>query len=165
VIEEVQVEPGSGEECITSLKQLQRLSERDLERLYARAEAAPLPVGFVRGQVLVLAGRPFPRVGVRVSGLVWKGKHFDEAGRFINQWTGFRALSSQAVYGSSWYDGRPCLVLEYSEGTPVFGNMRDEVRELGPGLFLARVYQRSPRPLFRGFIGMELEPPKGRKSS
>jgi hypothetical protein len=160
VVEEVVVEPGHQEAGITSLKQMQRLSERELECLYAQADAAPLPVGFVRGQVLFLSGRPLPRVGARVSGLVWKGKHFDEQGWFINQWTGFRAIASHATYGASWYDGRPCLVLQYPEGTALLGNMRDEVREIGPGVYLARVYERSPPRRFRGFIGLELEPPK-----
>ncbi len=163
VVEEMQVTPGPGEEFITTLKQLQRLSEHELEQLYAQADAAPFPVGFVRGQVLTLSG-PLPKVGARLSGLVWKGKHFDENGRFINQWAGFRAFASHAAYGASWSDGRPCLVLEYPEGTPLFGNMRDEVRELGQGLYLSRVYERSPRPRFRGFIGLELQPAKGRKS-
>jgi hypothetical protein len=146
------------EPVLTSLRQLQHLSEQDLERLYAQADAAPPLVGYVRGQVLVLEGYRFPRAGAKLAGAVWKGKHFDEEGRFINQWVGFRALQSRAGYGPSWYDGRPCLVLEYPEGTPLFANMRDEVRQVGPCLFLARAYQRSPCPQFRGYIGLQLDP-------
>jgi hypothetical protein len=146
------------EPVLTSLRQLQRMSEQDLERLYAQADAAPPLVGYVRGQVLVLEGYRFPRAGAKLAGAVWKGKHFDEEGHFINQWVGFRALQSRAGYGPSWYDGRPCLVLEYSEGTPLFANMRDEVRQVGPCLFLARAYQRSPCPRFRGYIGLQLDP-------
>lgn len=147
---------------ITTLQQLRQLSEPQLEQLFGQACAAPVPVGFSRGQVLVLTGRPFPKAGAWAAGLVWKGKHFDEDGRFINQWLGFRALQSHAVEGPSWYDGRPCLVLEYPPGTPLFANMRDEAREIAPGLYLARAYKRSPHPQFRGYIGMQLEPEKGR---
>ncbi len=150
-----------GAHCITTLKQLQRLNARQLEQLFAQAEAAPFPVGYVRGQILILDG-PLPRVGAWASGLVWKGKHFDTNGCFINQWLGFRALHSSAAYGPSWYDGRPSLVLEYPPSTPLFANMRDEVREVAPGLFLSRVYRRSPCK-FRGYIGLQLEPQNGHK--
>jgi hypothetical protein len=150
--------------CFTSLKQLQQLSTDELEQLFAHADAAPIPVGFSRGQVIVLTGRPLPKVGAWAANLVWKGKHFDEDGRFINQWLCFRALHSHAVCGPSWYDGRPCLVLEYPPGTPLLGNMRDELREIGPGLYLARAYERSPPSRFRGFIGLQLEPAKARFS-
>src|SRR5439155_16456579 len=125
------------EPCITSLQSLQRLSEPQLEQLYACAEAAPLPVGFVRGRVLVLTGTPLPKAAARLFGLVWKGKYFDACGNFVNQWLGFRAIRSHAAYGASWYDGRPSLVLEYPEGTPLFANTRDEVREIAPGLYLS----------------------------
>jgi hypothetical protein len=147
---------------LTSLKQLQRLGERELECLYAQTEAAPPLVGYVRGRVLILAGGRFPHTRAKLFGLVWKGKHFDEEGCFINQWAGFRALQSNATYGESWYDGRPCLVLEYPAGTPLFADLRDEVRQVGPGLYLIRAYQRSPQPRFWGFIGLQLEPAKGR---
>jgi hypothetical protein len=143
---------------LTSLRQLQRLSERELEALFAQADAAPPMLGYVRGQVLYLEGNAFPRAGVKLSGTVWKGKHFDEEGRFINQWVGVRALQSRAAYGPSWFDNGPCLILEYPPGTPLFGNMRDEVRQIAPGLYLARAYQRSPQPRFRGYIGLQLEP-------
>jgi hypothetical protein len=142
----------------TTLKQLQHLREHELERLFANAEAAPPLVGYVRGQVLVLEGFRFPKAGAKLAGVVWKGKHFDEEGRFINQFCGFKALDSRAVYGPSWFDGGPCLVLEYPPGTPLFGNMRDEVRQVGPGLFLIRAYSRSPHPQFRGYIGLQCEP-------
>ena len=155
-------EPAATEQFFTSLKQLKHLNEHQLEQLYAQAEAAPRPVGFVRGQILVLTGTPHPKVAARLAGLVWKGKHFDECGGFINQWLGFRALHSCAAYGPSWYDGRPSLVLEYPEGTPLFANTRDEVREIGPGLYLSRLYNRCPCR-FRGFVGLQLEAEKGRK--
>jgi hypothetical protein len=147
---------------LLSLRQLQLLNECELECLYAQAQAAPPLVGYARGRVLFLAGGRFPHARARVFGLVWKGKHFDEAGCFINQWVGFRAIQSRAAYGESWYDGKPCLLLEYPAGTPLFADLRDEVRQVGPGLYLIRAYQRSPQPRFWGFIGLELEPAKGR---
>jgi hypothetical protein len=164
IVEEVPAGPAQAEEHLTSLKQLQRLNQHQLEQLFAAAEAPSIPVGFNRGQVLMLTGRAFPRTGAWVAGLVWKGKHFDEDGHFINQWLGFRALQSQAGLAPSWYDGRPCLVMQYPPGTPLFGNMRDEFREVGPGLYLGRAYERSPEPRFRGYIGMQCDAKKDRRT-
>jgi hypothetical protein len=154
--------PAATEQFITSLKQLKQLNEHQLEQLYAQAEVAAPPVGYARGQILILTETRHPKVAARLIGLVWKGKYFDECGCFINQWPGFRALRSRAAYGPSWYDGRPSLVLEYPEGTPLFANTRDEVRAIGPGLYLSRLYDRCP-PRFRGFVGLQLEPERGCK--
>ena len=59
--------------------------------------------------------------------------------------------------GVSWHDGNPCLVLDYPSDTPIFGNTRDEIREVAPGLFLARLYETCPRPHFRGYFAIEVQ--------
>jgi hypothetical protein len=158
---EVREEPLSGGEAITSLDQLQGLSRADLEQLYALAPAAPLPVGFVRGRILVLSGYRHPRANKWFSELIWKGKHFQEDGTFVNQWLGFRAVRSEAVIGPSYFDGNPSLILEYPPRVPYFGRMRDEAREVAPGLYLCMVFERGTPPQFRGFIGLQLEPEEG----
>lgn len=145
----------------TCLDDLKRLNVGQLEQLYAGGEAA-LPVGFVRGAVLHLGDTALPRFKMRLVGLVWKGKHFDERAGFINQWLCFRAVKSQACLGSSYYDGKLSVILAYPEGTPYFGNMRDEVRLIGPGLYLAMVFESTAPHKFRGFIGLEAEAARGR---
>jgi hypothetical protein len=142
----------------TTAAQLDRLGACELERLFAQAEVGEPPVGFARGRVLLLLDARWPRARARLAGLAWKGKHFAPDGSFVNQWPGFRALGARAACGPSWYDGRPCLVMEYPAGTPVFGNARDEVRQVGPGLYLGRLYQRCPCPRFRGYFALELHP-------
>ena len=105
---------------VLTLETLKHLGACALEQLFAEGEAVPLPEGFARGRILVLCGYRFPQMSARLAGLAWKGKHFAEDGAFINQWVGFRALQSQAVLGPSWFDDRPCVVLEYPPGTPLF---------------------------------------------
>ena len=58
------------------------------------------------------------------------GVQIHSDGTFINQWTGFRAIASHVEVGPSWYDGQPCLALEYPPNTPIFGNARDELLDL-----------------------------------
>jgi len=148
-------------ERFTTAAQLGRLGAGELERLFGQAEVGEPPVGFARGRVLLMLDARRPRARARLVGLAWKGKHFAPDGAFVNQWPGFRALGARAACGPSWYDGRPCLVLEYPAGTPVFGNARDEVRQVGQGLYLGRLYQRCPCPRFRGYFALELLPCRG----
>jgi hypothetical protein len=145
-----------------SLKQLQRLSPCELEQLYAQAEAGPLPVGCTQGRVLTLTDSRLPKVKTQAFNLAWKGKCFEPDGSFINRFPGFQALPSRADLGMSWHDGRPSHVMEYPDGTPLFGNFHDEIREVAPGLYLGRLYERCPCPRFLGFIALETLPDRCR---
>ena len=129
----------------------------ELDRLFESAPVGDIPVGYARGQVLIMTNTRMPRLRARMAGTVWKGKHFEDDGAFINQWLGFQALSSKAEFGTSWHDGKPCIVIEYPPQTPVFGNSRDELRAVAPGLYLARLYERCPCPLFRGYFAIQIE--------
>src|SRR5262245_632855 len=83
---------------ITSVEQLKRMSRPELEMVFASGTATSQPVGFLRGYVLDLSDDyRFQRMGIGLSRLAWKGKHFAQDGSFINQFTGFKALSSHAV--------------------------------------------------------------------
>jgi hypothetical protein len=44
--------------------------------------------------------------------------------------------------------------MEYAPGTPILGNVRDEIREIAPGLYLGRLYERCP-PRFLGYFALE----------
>jgi hypothetical protein len=107
--------------------------------------------------VLMLLDTRAPRMRARMNNTMWKGKVFGDSGNVINQWACFRALTSQANYDTSWYDGRPCIVMQYAPGTPLFANNRDELRQIGPGLYLARLYLRNPYPKFRGYFVLQFE--------
>src|SRR6202035_24099 len=87
-----------------SLRHLQRLGPCELEQLYARANAGPLPTGCTRGRVLFLTDNRLPKVKAGMFNLAWKGKCFESDGSFINRWPGFEALPSRADLGPSWYD-------------------------------------------------------------
>src|SRR5260370_1432679 len=94
----------------STMADLKNLSQCPLTQLYACSEAGALCVGFVRGEVLVLVEAP--RFKKWLILIIWKGKHFDDQGGFINQWIGFKALHSCAYLGSSYYDGRTSIILE-----------------------------------------------------
>jgi hypothetical protein len=138
-----------------TLADLKRMSSCELEQVFAHGKAI-VPVGKLHGHILCRVEGKLARVRARLGGAVWKGKEFCEDGSFTNRWLmGIRAIPSCAVVASSWYDERPCVVLDYEPGTPIFGNARDEIREVACGLFLARFYRRCPCPLLEGYFALE----------
>jgi hypothetical protein len=149
---------GWAQECAHSLSSLKKLSACELERLFEQAPPGDIPHGFAKGAVLLKTDARFPRLRARLESTAWKGKHFDDHGDFINQWPGFKALCGHAHLGTSWHDGKPCIVADYPSGTPVFGNTRDELRLIGPGLYLCRLYDVCPCPKFRGYFAIQLCP-------
>jgi hypothetical protein len=143
-----------------TLDQLKKLPECELKRLFDQAPApTAIPVGYAKGRVLLMTNAKLPRLKARLASTFWKGKHFCEDGGFINQFVGFQALRSNAELGTSWHDGKPCIVIEYPPNTPLFGNNRDELREIAPGLYLARLYERCPCPRMVGYFAIQIECP------
>ena len=53
---------------------------------------------------------------------------------------GLNAIIAKVYKGPSWLDGKECIVLDYSETSLVAGWIRDEIRQIGPGLYLGKVY-------------------------
>ena len=139
------------------LDSLARLSPAELDALFTGADLGSPPVGLARGRLLCLVDGRRPRVRAALANAVWKGKDLADDGAYINRWVGgVRALSSQAAVGPSWHDGRPAHVLEYPPGTPLFEPLRDEFREIEPGLYLGVMYQHGPCPKLLGYVALDV---------
>jgi hypothetical protein len=138
--------------CWPTTSDLRRMNVEQLDQVFAQGRVDGLPVGAFRGTVLLQTDARLPRLRARLENVVWKGKVFDPDGQFINQWAGFRAVPSHVAPGQSWYDGWPCLVVEYPPDSTVFANNRDELRAIAPGVFLGRFYERSPYPKLQGYF-------------
>jgi hypothetical protein len=75
--------------------------------------------------------------------LAWRGKVFyPEQRDLFNRIGPFGLLLARAaVYrDASWGDGREVIVLDYSVSSFPFRPIRDEMREVAPGLYLGVVY-------------------------
>ncbi len=90
--------------------------------------------------------------------MVWKGKWFDECdGTLLNEWCfGVKRVQAKVGYGDSWLDGRPAIIMDYSETSTVWRGVRDELRQVGPGLYLGLMYEsQCPCPKFKMFFALE----------
>jgi hypothetical protein len=53
---------------------------------------------------------------------------------------GLSAILARVYKGPSWLDSKECIVLDYSETSLVAHWIRDEIRQIGPNLYLGVVY-------------------------
>lgn len=120
---------------------LKRASPCCWETLFRDGTCGRAPCGSTRGTVLYADDAHLPRVKARLQGSAWKGKDFHGDGSFTNRWIGgIHAISACTRIEPSWLDGQPCLVMQYPPDAPVFGNVRDELRQIGPGEWIGRSY-------------------------
>ena len=124
--------------------QLLAMKPAELDALFRASPAGQIPRGRGRGTVLFVPGTevaaPFDRAAGKA---IWQGKDFRPATRDLkNLVTPFavRAIRAEVYEQDSWYDQRPCIVLDYSKSSRLFGWIRDEIREVAPGVFLGLVW-------------------------
>jgi len=135
---------------------------RELQAIYATGSSEPIPRGTSRGVALMLPGTPVARPlawMVRVFG--WKGKVFAADGTSLkNLITPFGIPSIRAaVYpGASLLDGQPSIILDYSKTSWIARFVRDEIREVSPGLYLGYAYVFGIRWIAFG-LQFDSEPP------
>ncbi|GHB80872.1 hypothetical protein GCM10010347_59640 [Streptomyces cirratus] len=124
--------------------QLMALSRPALDDLFRTSRAGEIPVGDARGTVLVGRGAVVSKLAARLARLVaWKGKVFDaERGELRNRVTplGVRAIRAKVYRGASRLDDGECTVLDYSRTSLLAHWIRDEIREIKPGVYLGIVY-------------------------
>jgi hypothetical protein len=130
-----------------TMEQLIRMSPCQLEELYAQGTLALIPTGKIRGQALLNPGTKLAVPTSRGSRLVWQGKIFHADGRTaINRFFGVRAIKANVYNAESWRDGRPALILDYSQTSLLYAPYRDEIRQIAPGLYLGLMFDRTVCP-------------------
>lgn len=126
---------------------LMAMSQAELDDLYRGLDSAgAIPVGKTDGTAVLLPGR---RAGAPLRSiarlLLWQGKIFSpESSDLKNRISpfGFRAIRAQVDRGESWMDDDEAIVLDYSTTSFVARWIRDEIREVAPGLWLGKVFVR-----------------------
>jgi len=124
--------------------QLLKMSQAELDALFTGSAAGKIPNGEAQGTAIIAPGTTYsPRIATFINHFAWQGKIFDaKKGELKNRLTslGFNAIIAKVYKGPSWLDGKECIVLDYSETSLVAGWIRDEIRQIGPGLYLGKVY-------------------------
>jgi hypothetical protein len=120
------------------------MSQADLDALFTQSAPGDIPDGEADGTAIVAPGTMFsPNIAKFVSIFAWQGKVFDaKKGVLKNRILpfGLNAIIAKVYKGASWLDSKECIVLDYSDTSVVAQWIRDEIRQVGPGLYLGKVY-------------------------
>ena len=130
--------------------------DRDaLDAIYRNAAAGTIPSGDTVGTAIV-AGTFFARCYARFARLfAWQGKVFDlfppnqENGILLNKITPFSLtfIVAKVYKGASWMDQKETIVIDYSRTSFFAQKIRDEIREVEPGVYLGKVWWGKTRIL------------------
>jgi len=130
-----------------SVDDLLGMSRRGLDALYTSSEPGPIPQGDTLGTGIALPGTLVTGPLSRVARFLWQGKVFDPAtSTLINKVMGGRLFVARVYRGESWLDGKPSIIIDYQETSWVVGPVRDEIRQVSPGLYLGIAYLRTRPP-------------------
>jgi len=124
--------------------QLLKMSQAELDDLFTKSSTGEIPDGEGAGTAIVAPGSSYtPEVASWINHFAWQGKVFDaKNGQLKNRILpfGLNAIIAKVYKAPSWLDGKECIVLDYSETSLVAHWIRDEIRQIGPGLYLGKVY-------------------------
>jgi hypothetical protein len=126
------------------VSQLLKMSQAELDTLFTNSTPGDIPNGEARGTAIVAPGTTYSMdIASMVNTFAWQGKTFDaKNGVLRNRITalGLNAIIAKVYQSPSWLDNKPCIVLDYSETSLVARWIRDEIRLIGPKLYLGKVY-------------------------
>jgi hypothetical protein len=124
--------------------QLLRMSQAQLDELFTSCAAGEIPNGEGEGTAIVAPGTTYTQtIAGFINHFAWQGKVFDaKKGVLKNRILpfGLNAIIAKVYKGPSWLDNKECIVLDYSDTSIIAQWIRDEIRQIGPGLYLGKVY-------------------------
>lgn len=123
---------------------LMKMSQAQLDDLFKQSAAGPIPDGEAEGTAIIAPGTKIEAEAAKLIHLfAWQGKVFDAAaGELRNKILpiGLHAIIAKVYKSESWFDGRECIVLDYSKTSLIAHWIRDEIRQVGDGVYLGIVY-------------------------
>lgn len=131
------------------VQSLLKMSQKELDALFSSVPAGKIPDGEAEGTAIVAPGTSFsPTIAKFISSFAWQGKVFDSSKGVLRNKIlpfGLNAIIAKVYKGESWLDGKECIVLDYSDTSLVAHWIRDEIREISPGIYLGKVYWSDQR--------------------
>jgi hypothetical protein len=132
------------------------MEREELDEIYKNCEhAGAIPKGEMRGTAIV-AGSSLSRTLAKIARMfAWQGKVFDifaadgTAGVLLNKVTFFSLtfIVAKVYRDKSWMDGEETIVIDYSTTSFFCRKVRDEIREIEPGVYLGKVWWGKTRIL------------------
>ena len=125
------------------------MTRSELDDLFGASPPGDIPTGRGRGTAIAYPGsRITTPFAAYTRAVLWQGKQFrPESHDLLNLITPFslKAIRAEVYEGESWFDGKPCIVLDYSKSSKVARRIRDEIRQVRPNEYLGVVFQGARR--------------------
>jgi hypothetical protein len=124
-----------------TIKSWLNLSRTELDEIFSAATAGAVPRGEFEGVLIVWVPVLSWIIAAAIRALVWRGKVFDRD-TVVNLVTPFQlaTVRGQVYVCESWLDAKPSIVIDYSKTSVIAKHVRDEIREVRPGVFLGKVW-------------------------
>jgi hypothetical protein len=124
--------------------QLLSMSQAQLDDLFRASPPGAIPDGEAKGTAIVAPGTTYSEeIAEFINHFAWQGKTFDAAKGVLRNRIlplGLSAIIAKVYKAPSWLDGKECIVLDYSDTSLLARWIRDEIRQIGPGTYLGKVY-------------------------
>ncbi len=124
--------------------QLLAMTQAQLDELFKASPPGDIPDGPAKGTAIIAPGTKYSEtIAEIINHFGWQGKVFDaKKGVLKNRilFFGLEAILARVYKDKSWFDGEECIVLDYSETSLLAHYIRDEIRLIGPGFYLGKVY-------------------------
>jgi len=125
-------------------QKLLSMTQKQLDNLFKSSPPGDIPQGRGEGTAIIFPGTRMARVlAWIIKHIAWQGKVFDtRKGLLKNRILGFgmQAIVARVYKDRSWLDNKECIVLDYSDTSLLARWIRDEIRLVGPNLYLGKVY-------------------------
>jgi hypothetical protein len=132
-----------------TVSQLLAMSSKELDDLFTSSEPGDIPNGEANGTAIIAPGTVYSEeIASFINHFAWQGKTFDaSSGTLRNRISpfGLNAIIAKVYKGTSWFDKKDCIVLDYSETSILAHWVRDEIRMIGPGFYLGLVYWKNSK--------------------
>ena len=129
---------------ITDPHQFLKMPGDQLDEIFRNSPAGNIPQGEGEGVAIIAPGTAISdEIAWLVNVFTWKGKVFDPVkGELRNKILplGHKAIVAKVYKDKSWFDQEECVVLDYSKTSLLAHYIRDEIREVSPGIYLGLVY-------------------------
>ena len=129
---------------ITDPQEFLKMSGDQLDQIFRESPAGDIPQGEGKGTAIIAPGTEVSDdIACFINVFTWKGKVFDPVkGELRNRILplGHKAIVARVYKDKSWFDEKECIVLDYSKTSLVAQWIRDEIREVAPGIYLGLVY-------------------------
>jgi hypothetical protein len=140
---------------ITDPAEFLKLPGDQLDDIFRASPAGDIPSGEGEGTAIIAPGHAVSDAIARFVHIFnWKGKVFErdpanpERGSLKNRLLllGHKAIVAEVYKGASWFDEKECIVLDYSHTSIVAQWIRDEIRQVSPGVYLGLVFWGKEKP-------------------